>query len=83
MTVSPALGRPNPSKLELFDQFGQAVHILVDNGMPLSRTALLEHKREGVENNGNAGRRKARAVLKENEIADETDGKTREEDDER
>ncbi|MGA9474976.1 MAG: hypothetical protein WBV36_21080 [Terriglobales bacterium] len=38
MTVSLTPSRPNPNNREMLDLFGQAVQILVDNGMPLPCT---------------------------------------------
>ena len=43
VNVNPAPRRREPSKKETLDLFGQAVQILVENGMKLPEPAMLEH----------------------------------------
>ena len=73
VNVNPAPARPNPSKRKMLDLFGEAVQILIDNGMQLPQTVLLEHQGEGDRDNGNAGGENARVALKKNEPEEETD----------
>jgi hypothetical protein len=44
VNVTPAPARPKPKKKELLNLFSEAVQILVDNGMKLPETAMLEHQ---------------------------------------
>jgi len=84
VNVNPAPTRPNPDKKQMLDLFGQAVQILVDNGMELPKPVMLEHEgQKAIETTATPAEETPRVAVKENEMSEEADVKARDEDDQR
>ena len=63
VNVNPAPARRDPGKKEMLDLFSQAIQILIDNGMKLPESAMLEYQgRKAIETTAKTAETRALAL---------------------